>query len=301
MLRFRHLEIFHAIMETGSVSAAGAKLGLSQPSVTKTLQTLEHELGYALFDRIRGRLQPTEEARALMREVERAHAALEDVRYLSRRLRLGQDTQIRVAATPALGHELLPDAIARYLSMHPRAVFDVSSHHSGDIVSAMGRPSFGFDVGFTFGIEESETRIGSVPIGTVGLACVAKSGVLPAGLRPLEIQDLAGMSVIGLEQSEPLGRLLAGLSSTAGLSLDASIRVQTYAIACALAERGLGIAIVDALTAESYAARFPNVEVRRFGASLSLPVTAIYPVARGLPVATKRFVEVFADALAARP
>ncbi|KCZ85035.1 LysR substrate-binding domain-containing protein [Hyphomonas adhaerens] len=297
MLSYRQVEVFHAIMMAGSVSGAAERLGLSQPSVSKTLQTMEYDLGYLLFDRIKGRLQPTEEARALLQEAERAREALQDVRSFARRLRHGEDSKLRVTATPALGLQVLPEAVSRFRELQPRSLFDISTHHSGAILDTISRKSFGFDVGFTFGAEGAESPVGSVEIGSVSLACVAKRGVLDNYPEEIGLEDLASLPVISLHESEPLGRLLAEKARELGLTLDTQIRVQTYGIACALAERGGGLAIVDAMTAVGHAQNNPAVDLRRFDASLSLPVTAIYPLARGLPVNTRRFVDAFAEVL----
>jgi hypothetical protein len=58
-MRLRHIEIFQAIRQTGSVSAAAQLLHVSQPAVTKVLQHAELQLGFPLFLRVRGKLQPT--------------------------------------------------------------------------------------------------------------------------------------------------------------------------------------------------------------------------------------------------
>jgi hypothetical protein len=57
-MRLRHIEIFQAIRQTGSVSAAAQLLHVSQPAVTKVLQHAELQLGFPLFLRVRGKLQP---------------------------------------------------------------------------------------------------------------------------------------------------------------------------------------------------------------------------------------------------
>ena len=300
MLSYRQIEVFYAIMKSGSVSGAAERLGLSQPAVSKTLQTMEHDLGYLLFDRVKGRLQPTEEARALLQEAERAREALQDVRTFARRLRQGDDSQLRVTATPALGLQVLPEAVARFRQLQPRSLFDITTHHSGDILAAISRRSFGFDVGFTFGAEGAESPVGSIQIGSVSLACIARRGVLDAYPEEIGLEDLVSLPVISLHESEPLGRLLAEKARELGLTLDTQMRVQTYGIACALAERGVGLAIVDAMTAASHARNNPIIDLRRFDATLSLPVTAIYPLARGLPVNTRRFVDGFAEVLTER-
>ena len=64
-LAFRQLEVFHAIMETGSMSAASRMLGTTQPSLSRSLQRLEDQLRVVLFQRHRKRLVPTDEARRL--------------------------------------------------------------------------------------------------------------------------------------------------------------------------------------------------------------------------------------------
>ena len=61
-MRLRHIEIFHAIYTTGSITNAAKILHVSQPSVSKVLSHAEMQLGFNLFDRVKGRLIPTEEA-----------------------------------------------------------------------------------------------------------------------------------------------------------------------------------------------------------------------------------------------
>jgi DNA-binding transcriptional LysR family regulator len=71
----RHIEIFQAIRQTGSVSAAAQLLHVSQPAVTKVLQHAEQQLGFPLFLRVRGKLQATPEALELEREVDKVTKA----------------------------------------------------------------------------------------------------------------------------------------------------------------------------------------------------------------------------------
>lgn len=103
-MRLRHIEIFQAIRQTGSVSAAAQLLHVSQPAVTKVLQHAELQLGFPLFLRIRGKLQPTPEALALEREVDKVSESLQGVRRLAQNLRRapGQKPAHRRYAGPGL-------------------------------------------------------------------------------------------------------------------------------------------------------------------------------------------------------
>src|SRR4051794_32383621 len=70
VVNIRQIEAFHAVMETGSVTHAGARLGISQPAVSKLLKSFAESCGFKLFLRSNGRLLPTREARLVAAEVE---------------------------------------------------------------------------------------------------------------------------------------------------------------------------------------------------------------------------------------
>ncbi len=68
-LKIRHLEVFNALFEAGSVSQAAQRLNLTQPAVSIALSNLEEELGFRLFHRNRGFFAPTGEAAQLRGEI----------------------------------------------------------------------------------------------------------------------------------------------------------------------------------------------------------------------------------------
>lgn len=69
-LRFRQLQAFHAIVETGTVTGAAVLLGISQPGISNLLAQLEHQTRFKLFERVRGRLITTPEANMLYHEID---------------------------------------------------------------------------------------------------------------------------------------------------------------------------------------------------------------------------------------
>src|SRR6185295_13848926 len=113
-MRLKHIEVFNAIMLTGSVSAAARLLHVTQPAVTQTLQHAELQLGYALFTRQRNRLVPTSEAQALYPEVQTLVSQLESVRRLAGALRSGTQATLRVLVVPSLAVRALPEALVLF-------------------------------------------------------------------------------------------------------------------------------------------------------------------------------------------
>src|SRR5690606_38532804 len=82
-MRLRHIEIFEAIRRTGSLTEAAAALHISQPAASKLLAHAEMQLGFKLFERVKGRLVATREAEILSPEVTRLNQDLNSVRRLA--------------------------------------------------------------------------------------------------------------------------------------------------------------------------------------------------------------------------
>lgn len=96
------MEVFRAVMLTGSISGAAKMLYVSQPAVSKLITYIESRLAYRLFQRINNRLVPTAEAVTLYREVERVYQAALAVNECALALATGHPvrpgpTQARIA------------------------------------------------------------------------------------------------------------------------------------------------------------------------------------------------------------
>src|SRR5450631_1029856 len=78
-MKLRHIEVFHAVMLTGTVNGAARLLNVTQPAVTKILQRAEDLLGFKLFMRNKGRIVPTAEANVLFGEATKIFAGLDNM------------------------------------------------------------------------------------------------------------------------------------------------------------------------------------------------------------------------------
>ena len=109
----RQLEAFAAVMSAGSVTGAGQMLGRSQPTITRLIQELEQELGFALFERSGPKVTPTHKAFMMTAEVESALQGVRHVRQRAVNIARDENLSLRLVATPALAAGLLPPALAR--------------------------------------------------------------------------------------------------------------------------------------------------------------------------------------------
>lgn len=109
-MEVKALEAYAAVVATGSMTAAALKLGRSQPAVSRLVQELEHELGYALFERNGPRLIPTAQGLLLYGDVDRALTSIQQIKQRAHHIARGQVRSLRVCATSALGCGLVPAA-----------------------------------------------------------------------------------------------------------------------------------------------------------------------------------------------
>ena len=124
-LKLRHLEVFNALMEAGSVSHAAARLNVTQPAVSVALANLEKELGFRLFHRSRGFFAPTVEAMRLHAEAEQGLLALARIERWAEELRDRTLGSIVVASNGAAAINLMPRLVAEFQVDHPGIRIDL--------------------------------------------------------------------------------------------------------------------------------------------------------------------------------
>ena len=57
-MKFRQLEAFRHVILTGTTREAASRMFVSQPAISRLINALEEEVGFTLFKRLKGRLQP---------------------------------------------------------------------------------------------------------------------------------------------------------------------------------------------------------------------------------------------------
>lgn len=141
-LTLRQLQVFTAVADTGSTTAAGLQVALSQSATSAALNELEGLLASQLFDRIGKRLVLNDTGRALLPE---ARAVLDGVIDIEARFGVGSSrgqrsgahpraaVRLRVGASTTIGNYLLPALVARYLDTKVAVGHDVPNSEPVDV------------------------------------------------------------------------------------------------------------------------------------------------------------------------
>lgn len=284
-MRLRHIEIFHAVFSSGSVSSAAKILNVSQPSVSKVLHHAEDQLGYLLFERIKGKLVPTQEAHALFNEVSKVNTSIEQLKRLSVNLGNKKKGNISIASTPALSLQVLPMAMAEFRKYNPEISFEIETLHYQESLAALTEQRA--DVGLVFEPVE-RPGIRTQVLGYGEFVCIApKNFGLPKG-ENLSLADLKDCNIIRLNSKGPLGRLFNTRLGAFPDALKVVASVETYSVARSMAELGMGVAIIDELTARA-GNRHPETSLYRLTPSLGYSVGVISLEASPLSLTVKAF------------
>ena len=158
MMDLAQLRAFVAIADAGGVSRAGGRLHLSQPALSRQLQTLEATLGVALFDRTERRLRLTPAGEDLLRRARSVLDEAEALRERARSLQAGDTGVLKVGATPPTIEAPLAGFLADWRKERPgieiRVVEDGGTYlaerlHAGDVHVAYvpaGDPRFHYQL-----------------------------------------------------------------------------------------------------------------------------------------------------------
>jgi DNA-binding transcriptional LysR family regulator len=288
-MRLKHVEVFHAVMLTGSVSGAARILHVTQPAVTQTLRHAELQVGYALFTRQRNRIVPTREALALYPEVQQLMVMLESVRRAAAALKSSADTPLRILIVPSLAVKALPDALRAFRVRHPTMPVAIRTLHSAEIVRSMALREA--DVGIVYGSPPNSV-LHEEHIATGRLVCVSASSWPGAETGPIEFEEVLSQPFIRIDERDPLGAVLADQWGRLGKIPVAGITVQTHHIAMVLAEEGFGNAIIDSFTANS--TRNPKLTTRPLLPEVPVAVRALLPGGVRSPKPVADFTTAFA-------
>ncbi len=290
-MNLRHMEVFRAVMLTGSVNGAAQLLHVSQPAVSKLLANAARRSGLTLFERSKGRLVPTPEALQLYAEVERLWRGVERVRGVTRSLADPQTGTLRLAVTASLAAHLAPRAITLLYARYPRLKINVEVLIAPIMVEALLDESAHLAVG----MQPSEhPNLVAVRRYSCGLACAMRADHPLAQQASVAAADLRGHRVIGSPAGTPYGQSLLRAYGRSVGAIAVDIEVRSATTACWFAQAGAGVAVVDRAAVAGQS--FRDLVVRPFRSRETLEVQIIRNRHRPLSVMHKAFCEAFDDA-----
>jgi len=285
------LEVFLAVAQEKSFSRAADALHRTQPAVSQAIRRLETELGEALFDRSSkdGTLTAAgrvlfDFAQQMMNLRHHAHSAIRELRDLHRgKLSLGANEYTVMCLLP-----LIPIFRARHPHIKIEVKRSLASRIPGEI---LGRE---VEIGVV-SFKPNDPAVKSVPIATDELTLIVAPDHPLAAKKIVSVRELGAESFIAHNVPSPYREKVVKTFEKQRTPLNISMEMPTLEAIKRLVEKGLGVALVPRLSAQTEIARkqlagLAVKEMRlerrvhliyRKGATLSHAAKAFLTVARG--------------------
>ena len=246
-IKLRHLEVFNALIEAGSVSRAADRLSLTQPAVSIALGNLEADLGFRLFHRDRGFFAPTGEAMLLHAEVAQGLRAVSRIEQRAAEIRSGASGGVSIATNGALAINFLPKLIADFHKQTPGTKVEMRVHSSRQISSwVSGRQ---IDIGLI-----------DTPVPVAGLnaelfrlecVCIMRADDQLAQQDIIDAKSLQGRGVIAITGDHLVDLQVDRILSDADVEVVRNASSYYFAIARNLVAAGGGVSIIDPINGKA--------------------------------------------------
>jgi DNA-binding transcriptional LysR family regulator len=251
----RQLEILQAIAETGSFTASGRKLHVSQSAISRQILLLEEELGEPLFLRVGRKVRMTAAAETLVKLGQRVFQDVRDtVGAITDRTRELQGT-LRLAGGMTVCLYVFPPLLKHLKRVHPkldlRLTVATATRSVEEILA--GRVDAGL---LTLPVEQSD--LVTVPVLREELLVVTMPTHRLARKRKIQSQDLSGEPFVLFEQGSATRRVIESFFLTANIEPTIVMDTENVEIIKAMVKTGLGIGIVpyQAIAREVRAGQF---------------------------------------------
>lgn len=237
----RQLRAFTVIYETGNVSAAADILALTQPAITVLLRELEFKLGVRLFERGPRGLQRTEAAVEAMRYVKRVFGDLHDMRTNMQAIASGTRGMLRIAATATVAQTMMPRLLKRFMHSHPFVRVSVDDCGPHEFAERIATQRVHLGVG---ALEAAIPGLQETVFQQDWLHAVAHSDLLSNNGKTITWKQLEGLPIIVVKPGYGIRRSIDLAAAKANSQLNLVHEVSLMSTAVAMANEGLGIALV---------------------------------------------------------
>ncbi|EHJ93963.1 LysR family transcriptional regulator [Vreelandella boliviensis] len=266
------LVIFKTLYEVGSASGTARLLDMTQSGVSRSLAQLEENLGLQLFLREKNRLLATPEAQELYDEILRLMGNIEELRHSVLALKEFGTSRLRIAAIPGLCFGFVPQVVAALLTENSRVSISLDMMSSYDVQSAV--ESSHADIGFITLPATSPQLFTETLLVTEAVALVPEKLAL-AKYDVIEISDLLHQHLIISNQPSISTNPLLEMVAEHGIKISGKTEANIGTIT-ALVANGVGVTVINPITAKDQLSRHDRVKLLPFMPVLSYGFGIVY-------------------------
>jgi DNA-binding transcriptional LysR family regulator len=251
-VNLRQIEAFKAVIENGTVSRAAEIFNISQPAMSKLIVHLEFDTGLRLFDRVKGRLIPTEHAMRLYEEIDRIFSGVRQVESAVELIRREEQGHLAIGVMPALSGAFIQRATTSFLASHPPVFCSVQSRNSEWIIDWLITRKL--DVGIVSARMENPL-VESEPLMEHPLVCILPPGHPLTAKLKIGPRDLQDMAFLAFGSDTYGGQRVAAMFEANNVQAKVVLVANTSPTICEFVAAGLGVSLVHPLMVSGWEKR----------------------------------------------
>jgi DNA-binding transcriptional LysR family regulator len=220
----QHLRSLVAVADTGSITEAADRIGLTQPALSRRLQQLEEHMGAELLSRGRKGVQLTEIGRLVDSEARNLIARYDHLREQVRTQQGLEGGTVRIGGGATAVSFLLPKAIASFQGNHPGIKFQLKEAGSNEVARDVlsGRLELGL---VTMPVKNRDLAVW--PLLTDRIVLVGPRSHPLAGKRPISAGALGGLSFVGFEADTAVRQIIDARLRDAGVEMNVVMELRS--------------------------------------------------------------------------
>tara|TARA_R110000744_G_scaffold98144_5_gene189638 strand:+ start:6144 stop:7049 length:906 start_codon:yes stop_codon:yes gene_type:complete len=287
-MQFQQLNAFKAVYELGTVTAAADFIHITQPAVSRLIVSLERNVGFQLFQRVKGRLLPTDKGQAFYLEVSKAYSAIESLSDCAKDIKNSHHGSLHIAAFPMLSANFLPKILAKFLKEHRDISTSLKTYRSEEVQRRTALQSC--DIGFALlpEVTEGVTRIAI----ECNCVCILPPNSPLAHLSVITPDLLAEQSLISCEKDDTQ-QLVDSAFRKKKVKQKEVVEVSLASAIATLVGEGIGASIVDPFSAQYAVDVHPGVIIKPFKPNIPFRFFILLPSLRTRSEVVDNFISLF--------
>ncbi|MDQ3060727.1 MAG: LysR family transcriptional regulator [Pseudomonadota bacterium] len=294
MDRVTGISLFIRVVETGSFSKAAAETGISQPTATKAVASMELRLGARLLHRSTRGVTLTEVGALYYEKCKLIAREIDEADNLATLLQSGVGGMLRISTSVAFGRRVLTPLVLRYMHEYPEMTIDLS--FDDRYVNLVEQ---GIDLAVRMG-PMADSTLGARYLGTNPWLMVAAASYLKLHGTPRSAADLPAHACViySSVQGDDRWSLTTAAGKKMSVPVKGPLRSNNLSAVLAAARAGMGLAILP-----WYVARESLLDgtVQPVLSDYSLPeqeVHAVFPSPKLVPLKVTSFSSFLQQSLA---
>lgn len=289
-MQFQQLSAFKAVYELGTVTAAADYIHITQPAVSRLIASLETKVGFKLFQRVKGRLLPTEKGQAFYQEVAKAYGAIENLSTSAEEIKQSHHGSLHIAAFPMLSSFLLPKLLAQFIVKHPNLVTSLKTFRSEEIQRKTALQAC--DVGFAL-LPEVTEGVESIELQSECVCILHKDS--PLAQHPqITPTLLQGTPLISCEKDDTQLQVDRAFKKHR-VKRNEVAEVSLATAVASLVANGVGAAIIDPFSAQLAVEHHDSIIIKPFSPKVTFSFFIMLPSLKRRSNLVENFVNEFIE------